>query len=294
MRRTVLAAALAVPVVLAAACASSPDGRSGPPAKETLHVVNDANRLIAINGDRPGVALSDRALGGLQPGERILGIDWRVARGQLFALGSSGILYRVDTATAMASQVGPVIPVPMRGSEFGFDFNPTADRIRVVSDAGLNMRLHPDNGAVVDGDPDAEGLQTDALLAWAPGDRNAGRPLSIVAAACSHNKVDEKITTHYAIDAANGLLVMQGSREGTTPVVSPNTGRITTVGPLRAGTFARASFDIADVGNTAYAAFTRAFGNESVLWRIDLGTGAATRIGVVAGGRAVAGLAIEP
>jgi hypothetical protein len=294
MRRTVLAAALAVPVVLAAACASSPDGRSGPPAKETLYVVNDANRLIAINGGRPGIALSDRALGGLQPGERILGIDWRVARGQLFALGSSGILYRIETATATASQVGPVIPVPIRGNEFGFDFNPTVDRIRVVSDAGLNLRLHPDTGALVDGDPGAEGLQTDAPLAWAPGDRNAGRPLSIVAAAYSYNKVDEKITANYAIDAANGLLVMQGSKEGTAPVVSPNTGRITTVGPLRAGTFARASFDIADVGNAAYAAFTRAFGNESVLWRIDLATGAATRIGVVAGGRAVAGLAIEP
>jgi hypothetical protein len=177
MRRTVLAAALAVPVVLAAACASSPDGRSGPPAKETLYVVNDANRLIAINGGRPGIALSDRALGGLQPGERILGIDWRVARGQLFALGSSGILYRIETATATASQVGPVIPVPIRGNEFGFDFNPTVDRIRVVSDAGLNLRLHPDTGALVDGDPGAEGLQTDAPLAWAPGDRcRSSRP----------------------------------------------------------------------------------------------------------------------
>jgi hypothetical protein len=87
---------------------------------------------------------------------------------------------------------------------------------------------------------------------------------------------------------------MQGSKEGATPGVSPNTGRIATVGPLRAGTFARASFDIADTSNAAYAAFTRAFGNESVLWRIDLATGAAARIGVVAGGRAVAGLAIEP
>jgi hypothetical protein len=86
LRRIVLSAGRALVV---AACASSPDGRSGPPATETLHVVNDANRLIAVNGGRPGVALSDRALSGLQPGGRILGIDWRVARGQL-ALGSSG------------------------------------------------------------------------------------------------------------------------------------------------------------------------------------------------------------
>jgi hypothetical protein len=292
MLRTVLAAATAV--LLVVACASAPDGRSGPPAKETLYVVNDANRLIAINGGRPGVPLSDRALAGLQPGERVLGIDYRVARGQLFALGSSGLLYRIDTATASASPVGGVIAAPLRGNEYGFDFNPSVDRIRVVSDAGLNLRLHPETGAVVDADPAAAGLQLDGPLAWAGTDRSAGRPAAIVAAAYTYNKDDEKLTTNYAIDAANGLLVIQGSKEGATPAVSPNTGRLTTVGPLRAGAFERASFDIADVSNAAYAALTRSFGRESVLYRIDLATGAATRIGTIAGGRAVAGIAIEP
>ncbi|HMS78127.1 MAG TPA: DUF4394 domain-containing protein [Burkholderiaceae bacterium] len=283
--------AAATVAVLLAACASSGAGRI---AKETLYVVNAANRLISINGGRPEQPLSDRALAGLAPGERVIGIDYRVARGQLFALGSSGTLYRIDTASATASAVGGISAVPLRGIEFGFDFNPTVDRIRVVSDAGLNLRLHPDTGAVVDGDPGSDGLQLDGTLAWAAGDRNAGRRLAVVAAAYSYNKVDERITTNYAIDAANGLLVMQGSKEGATPVVSPNTGRVSTVGPLRVGEFDRASFDIADVGNAAYAAFTRPFARESVLYRIDLATGSATRIGPIAGGRAVAGIAIEP
>ncbi len=288
MLRTAFVAALALVV---AACASSGSGRV---AKETLYVVNDANRLIAINGGRPEQPLSDRPLAGLAPAERVLGIDYRVARGQLFALGSSGTLYRIDTATASASVVGGVGAVPLRGIEFGFDFNPTVDRIRVVGDTGLNLRLHPDTGAVVDGDPGADGLQLDGTLAWSPGDRNVGRRLAVVAAAYSYNKVDERITTNYAIDAANGLLVMQGSREGATPVVSPNLGRVSTVGSLRAGEFDRASFDIADVSNAAYAALTRPFARESVLYRIDLSTGSATRIGPIAGGRAVAGIAIEP
>ena len=54
------------------------------------------------------------------------------------------------------------------------------------------------------------------------------------------------------------------------------------------------SFDIADIDNAAYAAFTAPFARESTVYRIDLATGEATRIGVIAGGRAVAGLAIEP
>jgi hypothetical protein len=285
--------ALAV-VTLAAGCSSLSGDRQGSLAKHTLYVVNDAQRLIAIDAGQPGKPLSDRPLAGLQPGERVLGIDYRVARGQLFALGSSGLLYRIDTAAAAATPVGGVLSVSLRGQEFGMDFNPTVDRIRVVSDAGQNLRLHPDTGAVIDADPAAEGVQTDAPLAWAAGDRNAGRPLALVAAAYSYNKVDEKITTNYAIDAANRVLVIQGSKEGTTPVVSPNTGRLTTVGGLRVGGFDRASFDIADIDNAAYAAFTAPFARESTLYRIDLATGEATRIGVIAGGRAVAGLAIEP
>ena len=34
------------------------------------------------------------------------------------------------------------------GTEFGVDFNPQVDRLRVVSNSGQNLRLHPDTGAV--------------------------------------------------------------------------------------------------------------------------------------------------
>ncbi|MBA3625963.1 MAG: DUF4394 domain-containing protein [Methylibium sp.] len=284
-----LLAALAV-----AACSSVPDEPIGPPAKETLYAVNTANHLLGFNAGQPQKILSQRPLAGLQPGERVLGIDYRVARGQLFALGSSGRLYRVDTATASASTVGTPFGMALRGSEFGFDFNPAVDRIRVVSDAGQNLRLNPDTGAVVDADAKTDGLQPDGAIAWAPADANAGKPFAAVAAAYSYNQVDEKITTNFAIDARQGVLVTQGTREGTTPAVSPNTGRLFTVGPLGAGRFERASFDISDVDNIAYAALTGAGARASVLYRIDLGTGAATRIGTIAGGEAVQGLAIQP
>ena len=35
----------------------------------------------------------------------------------------------------------------LTGSQFGVDFNPVADRLRVPSDSGLNLRINADTGA---------------------------------------------------------------------------------------------------------------------------------------------------
>jgi hypothetical protein len=280
-------------LVALGACSTPPTEPLGPLAKENLFVVNAANRLIGFNAGQPQKVLSDRALAGLAPQERVLGIDYRVARGQLFALGSTGRLYRVDTGNATATAVGAPVAVALRGNVFGVDFNPTVDRIRVVSDAGQNLRLHPDTGAVVDANPNVDGVQIDGDLAFDAADVNAGKPVALVSAGYTYNK-DDKITTNFAIDARQGLLVTQGTREGVVPAVSPNTGRLYTVGALGAGAFERASFDISDVNNAAYAALTPAGAKASVLYRVNPATGAATRIGTIGGGAVVHGMAIEP
>ena len=281
-------------LVALSACSTPPTEPLGAMAKENLFIVNAANRLIGLNAGQPQKLLSDRALSGLQPQERVLGIDYRVARGQLFALGSTGRLYRIDTATATATAVGAPAAVTLRGNEFGVDFNPTVDRVRVVSDAGMNLRLHPDTGAVVDANPNVDGLQMDGEPAFDAADVNAGKPVALVSAGYTYNKDNDKITTNFAIDARQGLLVTQGTREGVAPAVSPNTGKLFTVGALGAGAFERASFDISDVNNAAYAALTPAGASTSVLYRVNLASGAATRIGTIGGGAAVLGLAIEP
>lgn len=287
------ACALSV-LVLLAACASmgEPEGQ---PRKELVFAVTDSNRLISFNAGQPRKILSAKALTGLQPSEAVLGIDYRVHRGVLYALGSTGRLYTIDVDTGAVKQVGQgAFAVPLAGSEFGFDFNPTVDRIRVASDSGQNLRLHPDTGAVVDGNPNAAGVQIDGALAYAPGDRNAGQKPHIVAAAYTYNKVDEKITTNFAIDAKLDVLVMQGSREGRTPAVSPNTGQLFTVGSLGVGESARAAFDIADVTNAAFAAFTKSGASASRFYLIDLETGRATFLGTIGVNEPVRGISVEP
>lgn len=277
---------------LLAGCATPPDEPVGPLARETIDAVTTGNQLVRFNAGQPQKLLAARPLTGLLPGDTLLGIDYRVAKGQLFGLGASGQLYRIDTRTAAASAVGTPNVLPKEGAaEWGFDVNPTVDRIRVVNDAGFNLRLHPDTGAIVDGNPTEPGVQLDGRLAYDVADVNAGKPPGIVAAGYTYNKDNDKITTNYALDGRLGVLVHQGSKEGVQPVVSPNTGRLYTVGSLGIGTFAHATLDVSDLSNTAYAAVTA--GGRSVWYRVDLATGQATRIGTVAGA-ALVGAAIEP
>lgn len=269
------------PLLLLAACASTPEP-IGEPRKETVFAVTDGAELIKFNAGQPQRILERKPLQGLDAGDKLLGIDFRVARGVLFALSASGKLYTVDTASARLTQVGTQAQTLAPG-RWEIDFNPVADRVRVVADHGANLRLHPDTGALA---------ATDPALAYATGDAAAGKTPQVAAAAYTYNKANDKLTTNYAIDLGLGTLVTQGSKEGVEPVVSPNTGRLFTVGALGAGPLEAAAFDIADVDNAALAALRT--GGRTRLHLIDLATGKATAIGTVGDGRALWGMAIEP
>ena len=90
------------------------------------------------------------------------------------------------------------------------------------------------------------------------------------------------------------MLVVQGSREGTTPVVSPNTGQLRTVGPLGLPPLLDVAFDISDVGNTALIAVRTSVDSHTRLHLVDLRTGASRPLGTVGEGAPLLGMAIEP
>jgi len=276
-------ATLAAAAALLAGCATPPEPE-GPLRKETVFAVTDGGELVSFNAGRPQHFLSRLSVQGLADGDRLLGIDFRVARGVLYAMSAAGRLYTLDTASGRLTPVGsgPPVAVPA-GALLGFDFNPAADRIRVVGDSGLNLRLHPDTGALA---------ATDPPLAYAAGDARAGQPPQVVAAAYTYNKTNDKLTTNYAIDRAAGTLVMQGSREGAVPAVSPNTGQLSTVGALGTGPVDDAAFDISDLSNESLAALRS--GGRTRLYLIDLASGRARLLGTVGEGHGLRGLAIEP
>ncbi len=276
------------------ACAAVPEPQ-GAPAKELVWAVTAEHELIKFNAGQPQQVLERRPVTGLAAADTLVGIDYRVARGVLYALSAGGRLYTLNTATGALTPVGSApAAVALTGGAWGFDFNPAADRVRVVGAGGQNLRLHPDTGAVVDFDANTAGLQTDPALAYAAGDVHSGKAPQVTGAAYTYNKRDEKLTTNYAIDRALGVLVTQGTKEGVAPAVSPNTGRLFTVGTLGLGPLADVAFDIADLNNKALAAVRTAADARTRLYEVDLSSGKARLVGTVANGVALRGLAIEP
>jgi hypothetical protein len=236
-----------------------------------LFAATRTNELLSFSSATPGAVASTTPITGLVPGELILGLDVRPATGQLYALGSTSRLYIINPATGAATQVGTgTFAVPLMGMSFGFAFDPVTDRIRVVSDANQNMRLDPDTGAVIDGDPNTPGTQPDAFLS----------STYTVGAAYSDNGAGA--TTLYGIDGANGWLVRVGGPNGSP---SPNRGQITVIGPLGIhpdwAPVPAAPFDIT-AGGTPFAALQ--VGGRTSLYLINLATGAATGIGPIGAG----------
>lgn len=282
-RHFLRAAGIALAAGALTACATPP-----PPAvlsKDTLVVLTQKLELLTLNAAQPGKVLQRTAVTGLPAGETLVGIDFRMARGVLFALSNTGRLYTLDVPTGTVKAVGSGPGVALQGKRFGVDFNPTADRVRVVSDTGQNLRLHPDTGALAATDPD---------VSYAQSDKQALQKPELAGAAYTYNKRNDTLTTNYAIDQKSGTLVTQGSVEETQPVVSPNTGLLRTVGPLGTGGLQEVTFDIADVSGTAYAALRGTSASATQLYTVNLSTGLATLVGPVADGAALLGLAVQP
>lgn len=269
-------------------------GANGRPVAAPLTVwgLTADQALIRFSADAPQRVELRRPLRGLAAGEKLVGIDFRVARGVLYGLSNQGRLYTLNTETAELTPVGTeTMGWPLLGAHIGIDFNPAADRLRVVTEAGQNLRVHPDTGRLVDFDAQTAGLQADIPVAYVAGDVNAGRTPRVVAAGYTYNKDNEKLTTNYAIDLSLGVLAMQGSHESQQPPVSPNTGRLSTVGPLGVPGLVAADLDISDVSNTPLAALRT---DLTRLYRVDLKTGAATLVGVIGDGAPLRAIAIEP
>ena len=73
------------------------------PSLSTVAVLTQDNRLLRVNGGMPLSVLDDTAITGLQAGEIVMSIDARPATGQLYGLGTSGMLYTLDVNTGVAT-----------------------------------------------------------------------------------------------------------------------------------------------------------------------------------------------
>src|SRR4051794_297652 len=152
--------------------------------------INNANNnLVRFDNATPGTIISSKPITGMIGGDTIVGMDFRPIDGKLFGLGSGSRLYIIDPATGVATQVGTgTFGLALSGTAFGFDFNPTVDRIRVVSETNQNLRLDPNSGAVA---------AVDTSLDYATGDANDAANPDIVALAYTNNTAAATTTTLY-------------------------------------------------------------------------------------------------
>lgn len=80
----------------------------------------------------------------------LIGIDYRIQDGKLYGVGNAGGVYTVDVRTGTLSFVNALTgaALPLQGTSFGVDFNPAADRLRIVSNTGQNLRHNVNAGGV--------------------------------------------------------------------------------------------------------------------------------------------------
>ena len=137
-------------------CASGSPERSSYDRSRTLQVVGltSDNRLVCFNEYSPQEARSINFVSNLSGGDTFLiGIDFRVQNRLLYGVGNAGGVYVIDTANAVATLVNR-LSVALDGSaSYGVDFNPAADRLRITSSKGQNLRHNVNAGGVtvVDG-----------------------------------------------------------------------------------------------------------------------------------------------
>lgn len=193
--------------------------------------------------------------------DRLEGIDVRSADKMLYGVASDGSIVTIDTtsgAATMKSQLSETLPA---GVAAIVDFNPAADRLRLMGTDGTNLRVNVDDGMVT----------VDGSLAYAEGDMHAGETQGIVATAYTNSFGQPEATAMYDIDATIGALIQQAP---------PNDGVLNTIGMLGIEGASTYAFDIAAneaLENTAYLMA------DGTLYTVDLETGAATAVGEVSG-----------
>ncbi|MBK7404892.1 MAG: DUF4394 domain-containing protein [Phycisphaerales bacterium] len=242
---------------------------------EIVYGVTDRGFLVSWEATNPGAVLTGVAISGLASNETVQGIDRRPDTGELYAVGSFSRLYSVDPATGVATMVGggPFSP-GLSGSSFGFDFNPTIDRIRNVSDANQNLVLNPNDGTST----------AVTSLFYGVGDSNEGADPNVVGSAYTNSYKGAMETQLYGLDSGLDILVKQANSAGT----------LTTVGSIGTDITDLVGFDISGTSGIAYAVVGDTNLSRSTFWTIDLTTGTGTMVGEVGGGAVITAMTVVP
>lgn len=221
--------------------------------------LSNNNKLIRFALNNPN-SVTEKNITGLLVDEKFVGIDYRLRNstersGQLYGLTNKANLYTINPETGAAILVNTLKAATdstftnLEGTAFAVDFNPAADRLRVISNTGQSLRINVDTGDTIR-DGDIKGI--------------AG---AIISAAAYSNSFKTSVvglaTELFDLDQTNQIVVKQDP---------PNTGTLNRIGGLGINLGLDNGFDIAG-GDNGYALATVANASgPSVLYRVDLST----------------------
>jgi hypothetical protein len=230
--------------------------------------LTDDQRLIRFEVDNPRDACKIGKVR-LADDDEVIGIDFRVQNGKLYGVGDRGGIYVLSTRDASSRKVSQ-LTVALAGNSFDVDFNPAANRLRVVSDTGQNLRHNIDDPA---GAPAAGMTATDTMLTTPPA---TTATLGVTAAAYTNNDLDPATAT--------ALLDINTNLDQVVVQSPANAGLLAPTGALGVDAGIGAGFDISSklrddrtVDNQGFAVLQ--VDSRSRVYKINLLTGEADQQG---------------
>ena len=183
-------------------------------------VLLDGNRIAPFATTFPGGAVPV-TLTNVADGDVLVSIDRRPGNGYLYGLAVNQTAQTIRVYSTIATPVGPgIAQASTADTTWGIDFNPTVDRLRVVSNKGANLRLDPNSGALAATDTAFTGTDTGAS-----------------AVAYTNSIANTAATTLYTIGATTKSLYIQNP---------PNAGTLTSAVAIGPDYQAILGFDIAE------------------------------------------------
>lgn len=252
---------------LAAAAASSLM-LAGAANASLIYAIDQHNVLFTIDSANPSVVINAQRInytGAANANGVAVGIDFRPSDGKLYIMTDFGEVFSSDQSGGFNATAGSTgsLSTALTGTSFGFDFNPVPDRLRISSDNDQNLRHQIGGATIVDGTINA----------------SYGNPSVVGSAYLNPDNDAATGTTLYTIDSGNDSLNIQNPPNNGTQVVQGLLG--IDVNSEEAG------FDIEAGSNIAYLAANVGADRRSGLYTVNLGSGAATLIGLIGNGTLV-------
>ncbi|MDC0766758.1 DUF4394 domain-containing protein [Streptomyces sp. HD] len=246
-------------------------GSAAPAATPSLRafgISGDGTLMATFTTDRPQVLDWVRVVTGLSGDTGLIGIDFRVQDGLMYGVGNKGGIYTIKTPPTTTDVVVTKVSqlqYALSGANFGVDFNPAADRLRVISDNGQNLRHNLNDHSTIQ----------DLNLTTPPIE---GTTKGVSAAAYTNNDLNAATaTTLVDINTTTDQVVLQSPA---------NNGTLSPTGSLGIDAGINAGMDIYStlsggktVDNAAFASLVPYGAGTPSLYSINVFTGQATSIG---------------